>query len=55
MTVSSRPGPGSRLRQDVPVDSADVVGANPVDSLDWPDYVDEIEASAEPGDDLGGR
>ena len=46
-------GPG--FARTFPVDSADVVGANPVNSLDWPDYVDEIEASAEPGDDLGGR
>ena len=46
-------GPG--FARTFPVDSADVVVANPVDSLDWPDYVDEIEASAESGEDLGGR
>ena len=30
-------GPGSG--PDVPADSGDVVSANPIDSLDWPDYV----------------
>ena len=46
-------GPG--IARTFPVDTADITRANPVDSLDWPDFVDDLESSAEPGDDLGGR
>ncbi|MGY4708739.1 DNA polymerase IV [Mycolicibacterium sp. CBM1] len=31
----------------------DLARANPVDSLDWPDYVDELARSAPAGDDIG--
>jgi DNA polymerase-4 len=37
-TRGTGPGPVHTLAED----SADVARANPVDSLDWPDYVDEI-------------
>lgn len=47
-------GPG--IARTFPVDSADIVSANPVDSLGWPDYVDSLDdASAESGEDLSGR
>ena len=46
-------GPG--IARTFPVGTADIVAANPVDSLVWPDYVDALDdASAESGDDLGG-
>jgi DNA polymerase-4 len=38
-------GPGQA--HTVPHDSPDVTRANPVDSLDWPDYVDKLTASDE--------
>ncbi len=39
-----------------PADSAELVRANPVDSLDWPDYVEGLqESSAPPAEDVGGR
>ena len=34
-------GPG--IARTFPVGSADIVAANPVDSLDWPDYVDALD------------
>ncbi len=34
------------------VDVVDLVRANPVDSLDWPQYVDELASSAPAGDDV---
>ncbi len=40
-----------------PTGSAELVRANPVDSLDWPEYVGALQlnaASAPPGDDLAG-
>nr|WP_197383243.1 DNA polymerase IV [Mycolicibacterium mengxianglii] len=47
-------GPG--VARTFPVDSPDITSANPVDSLDWPDYADTLEDnSAESGDDIGGR
>ncbi len=55
-------GPGHA--QTFPADTADLIGANPVDSLDWPDYVGALQAedasgvpgaSAPAGDDVGDR
>jgi DNA polymerase-4 len=44
---------GSGPTRTFPVDSADILSANPVDSLDWPDFVAELaDRSAEPGDQL---
>lgn len=37
-TRSSGPGPARTFRDDLP----EIVRANPVDSLDWPDYVDAL-------------
>jgi DNA polymerase-4 len=42
-TRASGPGQAHTL----PHDSPDVTRANPVDSLDWPDYVDRLTASDE--------
>jgi DNA polymerase IV len=53
-TRSSGPGQARTF----PADTADIVGANPVDSLDWPDYVDAMQAeepSAPAVDDVGDR
>lgn len=59
-TRGSGPGPARTF----PIDSADIIGANPVDSLDWPDYVGELRdqepdsmpaPSAPPADDIGDR
>ncbi|ORB87914.1 DNA polymerase IV [Mycobacterium kansasii] len=56
-TRSSGPGPARTF----PIDTAELVAANPVDSLDWPDYVGRLRAdeptgvSAPAADDLGGR
>ena len=47
-------GPGSA--KTFPADSDELVRANPVDSLDWPDYVGGLQAdavSAPPADDVG--
>ncbi len=49
-------GPGQALT--FPADTGDLIGANPVDSLDWPDYVGALHAnalSAPPGDDVVDR
>ncbi|HET7073681.1 MAG TPA: DNA polymerase IV [Mycobacterium sp.] len=51
-TRSSGPGQAHTF----PADTADLAGANPVDSLDWPDYVGVLQAnalSAQAVDDLG--
>ena len=37
-TRSTGPGPVHTLRENDP----DIARANPVDSLDWPDYVEEL-------------
>ncbi|GFG75616.1 DNA polymerase IV 1 [Mycobacterium botniense] len=54
-TRSSGPGPVRTF----PADSREITRANPVDSLDWPDYVTalraEQSASAPPVEDLAGR
>jgi DNA polymerase-4 len=42
-TRASGPGQAHTL----PHDSPDVTRAKPVDSLDWPDYVDRLTASDE--------
>ncbi len=51
-TRSSGPGPARTF----PADTGDLVAANPVDSLDWPDYLGALQAdslSAPAGDDVG--
>ncbi|MEM6107837.1 DNA polymerase IV [Mycobacterium sp. 050272] len=56
-TRSSGPGQARTF----PADTADLVSANPVDSLDWRDYLGELraedtaQASAPAGDDVAGR
>ena len=51
-TRASGPGPARTLAADDPA----VQRANPVDSLDWPGYVDGLlDESAPPGDDLADR
>jgi DNA polymerase-4 len=51
-TRGSGPGPARTF----PVDSPDVVRANPVDSLDWPKYIAElVDESTPAGDDLADR
>jgi DNA polymerase IV len=48
-TRSTGPGPA----RTIPDDDSDTQRANPVDSLDWPDYVGELAARSAPaGDDL---
>src|ERR1700744_2544735 len=49
-------GPGQA--RTFPAESGDLVRANPIDSLDWPEYVGGLQAdavSAPPGNDVGGR
>jgi DNA polymerase-4 len=41
-TRSSGPGQARTF----PADTGDLVGANPIDSLDWPDYVGALQANA---------
>jgi DNA polymerase-4 len=51
-TRSSGPGQARTF----PAESGDLVRANPIDSLDWPDYVGGMQAealSAPPGNDVG--
>jgi DNA polymerase IV len=56
-TRSSGPGPARTF----PADTGDVTGANPIDSLDWPDYVgalgaeDSAATSAPAADNVGDR
>ncbi|MFZ1179050.1 MAG: DNA polymerase IV [Mycobacterium sp.] len=53
-TRSSGPGPARTFR----ADTDELVSANPVDSLAWPDYLGALQAnalSAPPGDDVGDR
>ncbi|WP_449870972.1 DNA polymerase IV [Mycobacterium simulans] len=54
-TRGSGPGPARTF----PIDTLDITSANPVDSLDWADYVGELrveESSSAPAvDDLGDR
>ncbi|WP_203804819.1 DNA polymerase IV [Mycobacterium heckeshornense] len=54
-TRSSGPGPARTF----PVDSSELSPADPVDSLDWPDYVAALSAddapSAQPVDDIADR
>jgi DNA polymerase-4 len=48
-TRSSGPG----LTRTFPVDTPEATRANPVDSLDWPDYLDELTARSAPaGEDV---
>jgi DNA polymerase-4 len=52
-TRSSGPGQARTF----PADTGDLVGANPVDSLDWPDYVGALQADTPltpAADDVGG-
>ena len=44
-----RTGPG--LMRTFDIEAADLTAADPVDSLDWPDYLDAVK-SAQPGDDV---
>ena len=44
---------GTGLMRTFTLGSADLVAADPLDSLDWPGYVAQIERSAPAGDDLG--
>ena len=47
-------GSGPGVMRTFEIDSAELTGANPVDSLDWPDYPDhqeDAERSAPAGDD----
>jgi DNA polymerase IV len=46
-------GSGPGQARTFPVDTADVTSANPLDSLDWPDYVGALRAE-EPTDTPGG-
>ena len=51
-TRSSGPGQARTF----PADTDDLTGANPVDCLDWPDYVGALQANAESApavDDVG--
>ncbi|OBF47901.1 DNA polymerase IV [Mycobacterium sp. 852002-50816_SCH5313054-b] len=41
-TRGSGPGPARTF----PADTSDLTGANPVDSLDWPDYIGALQADA---------
>jgi DNA polymerase-4 len=41
-TRGTGPGPVRTF----PVDAPEIIGANPVDSLDWPDYVTKLDAEA---------
>jgi DNA polymerase IV len=52
-TRSSGPGPARTFQSD----TGDIVSANPVDSLDWPDYVAAMteSASAQAVDDVAQR
>ncbi|WP_197501402.1 DNA polymerase IV [Mycobacterium sp. 852002-51057_SCH5723018] len=53
-TRSSGPGQARTF----PADTGDLVGANPVDSLDWPEYVGALQVSAPStpaADDIGDR
>lgn len=54
-------GSGPGQARTFPADTADLAGANPVDSLDWPGYVGALQATAPPSglapaaDDVGDR
>ena len=48
-TRSSGPGPVRTLAVETP----ELLRANPVDSLDWPDFVERLARSAPAGDDVG--
>lgn len=48
-TRSSGPG----MMKTFAVGAADLAAANPLDSLDWPDFVQQCGASAPAGDDVG--
>ncbi|BCI88828.1 hypothetical protein NIIDMKKI_40340 [Mycobacterium kansasii] len=56
-TRRSGPGPARTF----PIDTGDLAVANPVDSLDWPDYVSRLRADEPIGvsppavDDVGDR
>jgi DNA polymerase IV len=39
-------GSGPGQARTFPADTGDLTGANPVDSLDWPDYVGALQADA---------
>ncbi len=47
-------GSGPGLTRTFPVDEAAVTRANPVDSLDWPEFVADLEPSAESGENIAG-
>nr|WP_163645190.1 DNA polymerase IV [Mycobacterium saskatchewanense] len=51
-------GSGPGQARTFPAGTGELVRANPVDSLDWPDYVGALQANPEstpPGDDVGDR
>uniref|UniRef100_UPI001E3365F2 DNA polymerase IV n=1 Tax=Mycobacterium sp. Marseille-P9652 TaxID=2654950 RepID=UPI001E3365F2 len=50
-------GTGAGQARTFPAGTAELVRANPVDSLDWPEYVGALQVDAEsapPGEDVGG-
>ncbi|GAY18396.1 DNA polymerase IV 1 [Mycobacterium sp. shizuoka-1] len=46
-------GSGPGVMRTLSADDPELVRANPVDSLDWPDYVENLARSAPAGDDVG--
>jgi DNA polymerase-4 len=46
---------GTGVMRTFAVHGVELVPANPVDSLDWAEYLAELERSAPPGEDLGNR
>jgi DNA polymerase IV len=56
-TRSSGPGPARTFSSSGASDTAEITPANPVDSLDWPDYVAALteNASAQAVDDVTQR
>ena len=46
-------GSGRGLMRTFAIDAAALTAANPVDSLDWPDYLDDVSRSAPAADDVG--
>jgi DNA polymerase-4 len=48
-------GTGTGVMRTFDVETPELIGADPIESLDWADYLSELKRSADAGDDFADR